>query len=57
MRSVLKKAPLGKGDYETQSSAGKTRVQYHLCILEGQSWVHEAAHVVSAALGSEEMAL
>lgn len=57
MGSILKKAPLGKGDHETQSSAGKTRAQYHLCILEGQAWVHEAAHIVSAALGSEEMAL
>lgn len=29
--------------------------QPHLCILEGQSWVHKAAHIIPAALGIEEM--
>lgn len=57
MGSVLKKTPLGKGDHEAQSSAGKARAQYHLSILEGQSWVHKAAHIISAALGPEESTL
>lgn len=29
----------------------------YLGILEGQSWVHEATQVISAALGTEEAAL
>lgn len=29
----------------------------HLWILEGQSWVHKPAHIIPAALETEEVAL
>lgn len=51
MGSVLKTA------HKAQGSGVKAGAQNHLCILEGQSWVHKAAHIVSAALGSEETTL
>lgn len=31
--------------------------QPHLCVLEGQSRVHKAAHIIPAALGTEEVEL